>query len=71
MLKLHLDLMIVNDDQHLLKDFNTTDEAYEAERKLAYNRIMNFIKDVESFFELEQEKESSLGTTIKHQLKHI
>lgn len=71
MLKLHLDLMVVNDDQHLLKDFNKTDEEYEAERRCAYARIMNFIKDCEAFFDLDLKKDSQLGTGIKNQLKHI
>lgn len=71
MLRLMLDLMVVNDDQKLLKDAGQSDEVYEAERQLRYNRIVEFLKDVEMFFELDLEKDSNLGQQIKSQLKSI
>lgn len=65
MYKAMLDLMVVNDDQKLLKEVGQTDDDYEAERLGAYYRLMNFIEDMAYLLEQIKETNPELYSQIK------
>lgn len=65
MYKAMLDLLIVNDDQNLLKEVGQTDDEYEAERIGAYNRLSLFIEEMAYMLEQIKESNPELYSKIK------
>lgn len=65
MYKVTLDLILLNDDQNLLKEVNQTDTEYDAERLAAYYRLGDFIEDMAYLLEEIKESNPELYSKMK------